>query len=144
MKKSEKSQGFTLFELLIVIAIIGIIIAVATASYSSVQQKSRDSRRRNDLKAMQNALEQYYSDNNSAYIATCDPGTTYLPSGVPTDPKHSTAYNADFGTNDTASCSTTSYCLCATLEGETNTTGDCGSGVVPTPYVGFFCVQNLQ
>jgi len=106
------SKGFTLMELLIVIAIIGILISVATASYSSAQKKARDSRRRGDLKAVQNALEQYYSANNGQYPGGAYPNLTaeYLPAGAPLDPKLGWSYiNVDF--------TTTTYQICADLEG---------------------------
>jgi prepilin-type N-terminal cleavage/methylation domain-containing protein len=56
-----KKNGYTLLELLVVIGLITILISFGATSYSTAQQKARDSRRRSDLKALQNALEQYYS-----------------------------------------------------------------------------------
>ncbi|MBI2404700.1 type II secretion system protein [Candidatus Gottesmanbacteria bacterium] len=142
IKNRELKKGFTLLELLVVIAIIAVLISMATVSYSSAQKKARDSKRKQDVKAVQAALEQYYADNNGNYIAGCNPGTTYLPSGMPTDPKTGSAYTATaFG----ASCATTAtYCLCAALEGETNTTTGCDGTSPPSGYVGTFCVRNLQ
>ena len=72
-------QGFTLMELLIVIAIIGILISISVASYGSAQKKARDARRHADLKAVQNAWEQYYADNNASYPATCAYSATPTP-----------------------------------------------------------------
>ena len=78
----SKAQGFSLMELLIVIAIIGALVAIAAASYSSAQKRTRDSRRAADLKAIQNAWEQYYADNSGLYPANCTVSmTTYLPKG---------------------------------------------------------------
>lgn len=54
--------GFTLIELLVVISIIAILTAVATVSYTNVQQKSRDGKRKSDLAAIQQALAVYYQD----------------------------------------------------------------------------------
>ena len=59
--------GFTLLEMLVVIGIIGVIITIATTSYSTAMKKSRDSRRKSDLIAIQNSLEQYYSICSSNY-----------------------------------------------------------------------------
>ena len=48
--------GFTLIELLVVISIIGILAAFIVASFTSAQQKARDSRRKADLDATKKAL----------------------------------------------------------------------------------------
>jgi prepilin-type N-terminal cleavage/methylation domain-containing protein len=52
--------GFSLIELLVVIAIMGILISFSSASWTNVQQKSRDGQRKSDIKAVQQALESYY------------------------------------------------------------------------------------
>ncbi len=135
-------KGFTLLELLVVIAIIAVLISMATVSYSSAQRKGRDSKRKSDLKAMQAALEQYNADNSGAYIVGCNPGVTYLPNGLPTDPKTGATYTSTaFG----GSCTTTTtYCVCAALEGTTNAVTGCDGTSPPAGYTGAFCVRNLQ
>jgi len=60
---NRKSKGFSLIELLVVITIIGILIAAGTVSYTKAQQKGRDAKRKSDLKAIQQALDQYFSQN---------------------------------------------------------------------------------
>lgn len=136
-------RGFTLMELLIVIAIIGILISISTVAYGSAQKKTRDSRRRSDLKALQSGFEQYYADNSNNYPATCSLSTTYMPNGMPKDPKTGTAYTA---TTDWYNCATSSYCVCAAIEGETNSITDCtgDQGSLPSGYTGFYCVKNVQ
>jgi len=62
---ATKKQGFTLIELLVVIAIIGILTAAGLASFSNAQAKGRDARRKEDLKAIQTALQLYYNDNHN-------------------------------------------------------------------------------
>lgn len=61
-KLKINSPGFTLIELLIVIAIIGILTSMGLYSWGSAQQKARDNRRKNDLKSIQQALENYYQN----------------------------------------------------------------------------------
>lgn len=56
------SSGFTLMELLVVMAILGILITLGLTSYRSVQAKSRDARRKNDMRQIASALELYYND----------------------------------------------------------------------------------
>lgn len=155
MKKGlpARWRGFTLMELLIVVAIIGILASIAMASYITAQKKGRDSRRINNLKEVQSAWEQYYADNNSTYPATCGfsvtptPGVmsgVYLPVGYPIDPKSGSPYPSMYA--GWSSCTATSYCFCAGVEvaGSTNATTDCAGGTAPTGYSGLFCVHNLQ
>ncbi len=139
MKKFFNSKGFTLLELLIVIALIGILVSLGAASYTAAQKKARDARRQADIKAIQDAFEQYYADNNGTYptSASCAAGTTYLPAGIPKDPKTDVAYTI------TCDATGTTYCSCALLEGSTTggnaTDASCtfGSGT-------YFCVKNRQ
>jgi len=62
MKKQITKLGFTLIELLVVITIIGILATGATTVYTSQLQKARDSTRVTSVKALQWAIEQFYSD----------------------------------------------------------------------------------
>lgn len=55
-------NGFTLVELLIIIAFVGLLSAFLFSSYSSVQLRTRDTQRKNDLKQIQTALELYRQD----------------------------------------------------------------------------------
>ena len=60
------SKGFTLIELLVVIAIIGVLASTVLASVNSARIKSRDARRKADLRQISMALELYY-DAYGAY-----------------------------------------------------------------------------
>lgn len=57
-----KQSGFTLMELLVVMAILGILVVAGLGSFSTSQKKSRDIKRKNDLRQMTLALETYYND----------------------------------------------------------------------------------
>ena len=61
----NKSKGFTIVELLIVIVVIGILATLVLVTFTGIQQKARDSKRKTDLGAVQAALETYYSSNNT-------------------------------------------------------------------------------
>ena len=56
-------RGFTLVELLIVIAIIAVLSIFGGANYIQSLKKGRDSRRKADLEQIRAALEMYRTDN---------------------------------------------------------------------------------
>lgn len=78
MKNCYK-RGFTLVELLIVIAIIGVLSTVVLSSLTNAKAKSRDTRRLADLQQIHNALELYFSENASypVMIATSNPDVSW-------------------------------------------------------------------
>ncbi|MBP7832370.1 MAG: type II secretion system protein [Candidatus Levybacteria bacterium] len=78
LRKRSASKGFTLVELLIVIAVIGILATVLIVALNPVKQlqKGRDVQRKTGLKAMQNAIEAYYADNGSYPPNDCFSGST--------------------------------------------------------------------
>lgn len=62
-------KGFTLLELLVVIAVIGIFSGIVIATLNNVRSKSRDARRKSDFRQISTALELYY-DEYGGYPAT--------------------------------------------------------------------------
>lgn len=62
-------KGFTLIEILIVVAIIAILASIVLVGLGPTQQSGRDARRLSDLHEIQNGLELYY--NSCGYY----PGT---------------------------------------------------------------------
>lgn len=116
LKIKNFSKGFTLVELLIVIAIIGVLSALLMANFIGVRQRARDAQRKADLRQIQSALELYRSDNGSypignyAALSNCtgklgNPActTTYMQK-LPADPLGGTAtyyYNSAAGTTYT-------------------------------------------
>lgn len=139
--KHKKFGGFTLLEILVVISIIGILIAIGSAAFTTAQKKGRDARRRADMKQYQSAFEQYFSENNT--YATCATMEGGFVGGAPADPKT--------GTTTPYTCTTTAtpitgYCVCATLD--FTTTGNATAGLAGactfSPGGSKFCVQNLQ
>ncbi len=85
---SQKNKGFTLVELLVSIAIIGLLSTVVFASYSQAQKKARIARRVSDLKQVQTALAYYYAVNKSypntswEWRSTCSSWGSYAPNNV--------------------------------------------------------------
>ncbi len=65
----KKLAGFTLIELVVVIAIIGILAAIAWPTYLDQIRKSRRSTAKAALLDVAARMEQYYLDNKSYNIA---------------------------------------------------------------------------
>lgn len=61
--QARSRRGFTLLELLVVVAIIGLLTALVFALFSAARAKSRDARREQDAKTLQQALALYIASN---------------------------------------------------------------------------------
>lgn len=66
-------NGFTIVELLVTIAVIGILASIMIISYSGIQQRSRDSTRDSDVTQLKIAIEKYHSEK-SKYPDVCPGG----------------------------------------------------------------------
>ena len=68
--RCERAGGFTLIEVLVTVAIVGILAAIALPSYSDYIQRSKISEAISNLSDMRTRLEQYFLDNR-AYPTSC-------------------------------------------------------------------------
>lgn len=66
MFKTLKSvqKGFTIIELLIVIAIIAILAGLVLTGFQGTQAKARDSERTTDMDSLYKKLEEFHNENN--------------------------------------------------------------------------------
>jgi prepilin-type N-terminal cleavage/methylation domain-containing protein len=108
--------GFTLVELLIVIAIMGVMTTVSVVSFQAQARKGRDARRQAELKQYQAALEVYANSNLNLYVAGSGSASGFCGtlgmSNCPNDPLNS-------GTNTYTYCASadrTIYKLYTALE----------------------------
>lgn len=88
MKKILKNKkGFTIIELLVVLAIIGILVGLAIAGIRIVQQVNRDTQRKAFVKDVQTILASYENDNydypNTLSFGECDTGELEIDTGDP-------------------------------------------------------------
>lgn len=74
--------GFTLVELVVTVAVIGILLTIITIASVKLQQQSRDSEREGDVMAIMSALEKYY-DKNGEYPANDEMNPTNSPTNLP-------------------------------------------------------------
>jgi len=67
MKKLKMTKGFTLIELMIVVAIIGILAAIAIPQFANLVSKSQEGRTKANLGTIRSALSIYYGDTEGWY-----------------------------------------------------------------------------
>ncbi len=61
-KIKTKNKGFTLVELLVVIAVIGILATLAVIALQQARSRTRDSKRVADIKQIQTTLELFFNE----------------------------------------------------------------------------------
>ncbi len=64
IRKVRSKKGFTLIELMIVVAIIGILAAIAIPNFLKFQAKSKQSEAKTNLKAIYTAETSYFGEYN--------------------------------------------------------------------------------
>lgn len=85
----RRQSGFTLIELMIVIAVIGILTAIALPQFNEYMNKSRINEAYNTLSDLRVKMEQYYQDNKQYGNAGSCTTTTLIAAPVvvmPTTP----------------------------------------------------------
>jgi len=73
MRKMMQSKGFTLIELMIVVAIIGILAAIAIPNYLDYQMKAKTSEAKSNIGAIRTAEEAYAAEEGQYRTAAQTP-----------------------------------------------------------------------
>jgi type IV pilus assembly protein PilE len=76
MKNRDKDNGFTLIELMIVVAILGIVVAFGYPAYRDQIIKSRRAEGMGELLELADRMERYYSDQGTYAGATLGTNAT--------------------------------------------------------------------
>ena len=87
-----KNRGFTLIELMVVVAVIAILATIALFGLRSAQGSARNTQRQQIANSVRSGLERYYGDKNTYVVGTSFSdmyttltGLNYM-SGAPVDP----------------------------------------------------------
>jgi len=150
----NKQHAFTLLELLIVMIILALLSGLGLMAFGTIQQKSRDSRRKQDLANISKALDVYYNDygvyptsSMTGAIEGCaaggavicnwgdpwmdDNGTLYM-SALPQDPVSKQHYYYQ-------QIDASKYYLFAHLENELDKDATVDEAGAPSSYGSYFC-----
>ena len=83
-KLNKRRGGFTLVEIMIVVAIIALLAAIAVPGFLRARKRSQASRIINDLRLIDSAVDQYAIENNKAsgFSVPATEWTKYLKAGT--------------------------------------------------------------
>lgn len=138
-------KGFTLVELLIVVAIIAILSTLLMVNFIGIRQRARDAERKSSLRQIQSAFELYRADQNSypTALGTCigvpdctNTANAIYMKNVPTDPNGSSWYNSGnyyYYTPDSGGTYYLVACLENTSDKDQNATATLPSGISGSP-----------
>lgn len=116
--KKNKQSGFTLIELMIAVAIVGILTSVGYPSYQNHIKKAKRVEAQGALVSFATAMEQWRVENNGKYSGVTEASAIFA-TQVPTDGSGTKTYDLSFDGTPTDS----TYTLKATPV----QTDDCGT-----------------
>lgn len=91
MRINLNKKGFTIIEVVLVLAIAGLIFLMVFIALPAMQRAQRDTQRRNDYSALSTAITNYMTNNNGRFPSACT----------------STLTNGSASTSDSGICSST-------------------------------------
>ena len=136
INNKNKSKGFTIIEVMIVLAIAGLIMLIVFLAVPALQRQARNTQRKNDAGNVASAISTWISNNNGALPgqtgvngATCDSDLKSAINGV----------NLGYYKSGNVSCVTSMPSVC-------QTSGVCTTGYLSTENMflleGYICQGN--
>ncbi len=134
-ERAQDEKGFTLIELLVVILIIGILAAIALPSFINQRSKATDAQAKSNARTSQEAMETYYTDNQT-YVGADAPALQGIEPALNNTPSPvvdtAAANNYALHTVSTSSTPVTFNVIRATTGIVTRTCTPTGKGGCPT------------
>lgn len=100
MNTQKKEKGFTIIEVVLVLAIAGLIFLMVFIALPALSRNQRDTQRKNDLSRAQTAITSFSSNNRGAIPTDWDGTfkTAYLTAGTESfvDPSGANSANSSF------------------------------------------------
>ncbi len=73
-KQNGAAKGFTIIEVLIVLAIAGLILLIVFLAVPSLQRNARNTSRKNDVSSLLGGMAEYTNNQNGTFPASCAAG----------------------------------------------------------------------
>ena len=123
------ASGFTLLELMIVIALIAILAALSVGRYEQIVVRAREAALHQDLSEMRKAIQNYTRDKEAAPASLDDLVSAQYLGAIPADPiTHQKDWNPEY-CSDLLSAEQTSGGIC-----DVHSASDTVSPFEKTPY----------
>jgi len=90
---TKKNQGFTIIEVMIVLAIAGLIMAIVFLAVPALQRSSRNTQRKTDVGSLLSSVSEYASNNSGQIPAASGTFAAEFPNNTPSLSYYITAAN---------------------------------------------------
>ncbi len=81
MQDIKSKKGFTIIEVVLVLAIAGLIFLMVFIALPTMQRNQRDTQRRNDYSALSTSITNYMTNNNGRFPGVCATTQATSPDG---------------------------------------------------------------
>ncbi len=117
--KGESEKGFTIIEVMIVLAIAGLILLIVFLAVPALQRNSRNTSRKADVQSVLGSISSYASNNNGSMPTTLAQATSETKTSFYANPG-----DMDFATSNTAIATVDSSKLYIRISAKCNASSD--------------------